>query len=154
MTNKPTITIYTDGACSGNPGPGGWGALLLFADDKKEILGYELNSTNNRMEITAAIEALQMLTIPYIVEIYTDSKYLEQGITKWIYNWLNNNWRKSDNKPVKNSDLWKKLYEQLNKHEIIWRWVKAHAGNFGNERADTLALNGKAIAIKKLQCLS
>ena len=121
--SKPKIVIHTDGACSGNPGPGGWGALLEFNNIKKEIYGSELETTNNRMEITAAIEALRILKKPCLVEIHTDSKYLQQGISEWIHKWINNNWRKSDNKLVKNADLWQKLLEQIAKHDLVRKWV-------------------------------
>ncbi len=150
--DRPKVTIYTDGACCGNPGPGGWGALLKFNDITKEILGYELDTTNNRMEITAAIEALKILKKPSYIEIYTDSKYLQQGITLWIHKWLANNWRRSNNEPVKNVDLWQNLYNELNKHIIIWQWVKGHSNDHGNIAADKLAIRGKEIAIKMIKC--
>lgn len=143
---KPFVEIYTDGACSGNPGPGGWGALLIYNSIQKEIFGHEANTTNNQMEIMAAISALSELKKPCIVKLYTDSKYLQKGVTEWLSNWQNKDWRKSDNKPVKNVDLWQKLQQQINKHDIIWCWVKGHAGNYGNEIADRLATQGKEIA--------
>lgn len=146
------VVIYTDGACAGNPGPGGWGALLQFNDINKEIFGYELDTTNNRMEITAAIEALKILKKSCHVEIYTDSKYLQQGITSWIYKWISNNWCKSNNEPVKNADLWQNLYEELSKHTIIWKWVRGHANNIGNIAADKLAVQGRQTAIEILKC--
>jgi ribonuclease HI len=152
--SKTKVVIYTDGACSGNPGPGGWGALLQFNDANKEIFGYELDTTNNRMEMIAAIEALQLLKTPCSVEIYTDSKYLQLGITKWINNWLKNNWRKNHNTPIKNADLWKKLYEKSKEHCIMWSWVKGHDDNEGNEIADKLAVKGKEAAIAVLKCHS
>jgi ribonuclease HI len=152
MNMVDKIIIYTDGACSGNPGPGGWGALLKFNEVCKEIFGHEIQTTNNRMEMTAAIEALAILRKSCTVEIYTDSKYLQLGITKWINSWVKNNWRKSNNEPVKNADLWKKLYNELGKHSIIWNWVKAHSNNEGNEMADKLAVKGKENAIKRLKC--
>lgn len=144
---KPKVIIYVDGACSGNPGPGGFGALLKFKDINKEIVGYELDTTNNRMELTAGVEALKCLKTSCNVEIYTDSKYLQLGVTKWIDNWIKNNWRKSDNVIIKNLDLWQKLYEQLSKHDIIWKWVKGHSDNIGNIKADQLAVQGRDIAI-------
>lgn len=142
----PSVEIYTDGACSGNPGPGGWGALLIFKDNKKEIFGHELDTTNNRMEIQAAISALQSLKKPCKIKLYTDSVYVQKGITEWIHNWKRNNWRKSDNKPVKNSDLWKNLQQEIEKHNIMWYWVKGHANNHGNIAADRLATKGRDIA--------
>ena len=146
------VVIYTDGACSGNPGPGGWGAILQCNAVSKEIYGYELCTTNNRMEMTAAIKALEALKTPCAVELYTDSKYLQLGITEWIHAWVKNNWHKNNNEPIKNIDLWKKLYEELGSHDIIWNWVKGHANNKGNEMADKLAVKGKEIAIEELKC--
>nr|WP_172580149.1 ribonuclease HI [Rickettsia typhi] len=146
------VVIYTDGACSGNPGPGGWGALLKFNDASKKIFGYELVTTNNRMEMTAALEALRVLKKSSIVEIYTDSKYLQHGITVWIHNWMKNNWCKNNNEPVKNVDLWQKLYSELSKHTIMWRWVKGHASNSGNIAADKLAVQGRETAMEILKC--
>lgn len=150
LTKK--VVIYTDGACSGNPGPGGWGAVLQFNDVSKEIYGYELDTTNNRMEITAAIKALETLKFPCIVELCTDSQYLQLGITKWIHSWIANNWHKNNNEPIKNVDLWKKLYEELGSHDIIWNWVKGHANNKGNILADKLAVKGKETAREILKC--
>jgi len=151
--SKQKIVIYTDGACSGNPGPGGWGAILQWNSQYKEILGYELQTTNNRMEMTAAIEALSILKKPSCVIIYTDSKYLQLGITEWIHKWVKNNWCKNNKEPIKNIDLWQTLYDQLNKHDIIWEWVKGHSDNEGNLAADRLAVRGKeeAINIGKLK---
>lgn len=146
------VVIYTDGACSGNPGPGGWGAVLQFNAISKEIYGYELHTTNNRMEMTAAIKALEALKTNCVVELYTDSKYLQLGITQWINMWIKNNWHKNNNEPIKNVDLWKKLYEELSSHDIIWKWVKGHSDNKGNEMADRLAVKGKEIAIEELKC--
>jgi ribonuclease HI len=154
MSGKPNVIIYTDGACSGNPGPGGWGALLKFGDASKEIFGFELETTNNRMEIIASIEALKTLNQACHVCIYTDSKYLQQGISQWIHKWVKNGWRKSDNKLVKNVDLWQKLYNQLARHNIEWHWVKGHSNDSGNEIADKLAVAGKETAIKMLKCHS
>ena len=143
MTNdKPCVEIYTDGACSGNPGPGGWGALLIFKDHKKKIFGSDLNTTNNQMEIAAAINALKELKQPCKVKLYTDSKYLQKGITEWIEGWQRNNWRKRDNKPVKNVDLWRNLQHYTGKHDIMWSWVKGHSVNAGNIIADELAVKG------------
>jgi ribonuclease HI len=149
MTLKQTVLIYTDGACSGNPGPGGWGAKLQWHNHYKEICGYELETTNNRMEVTAAIEALNILKKPCSVIIYTDSKYLQLGITQWIHKWIKNNWRKADNKPIKNIDLWQNLYNQLEQHEVTWEWVKGHADSEGNIAADRLAVQGKERAINR-----
>lgn len=133
------IEIYTDGACKGNPGPGGWGALLLAGDKRKELYGGERDTTNNRMELTAVIEALGALTRPCELTLYTDSKYVMQGITEWMPNWKARGWRTAAKKPVKNKDLWVALDEAIGPHEIDWQWVKGHAGNPGNERADELA---------------
>ena len=133
------VEIYTDGACKGNPGPGGWGALMKYKDQAKEIWGGELDTTNNRMELLAAIKALEALTRPAKVELYTDSNYVQQGITSWIHNWKNNGWKTSARKPVKNADLWQRLDDLTSKHDISWNWLKGHAGHPGNERADQLA---------------
>ena len=137
MINK--VIIYTDGACSGNPGYGGWGAYLLYEDNKKKISGYELNTTNNRMELRAAIEGLNALKRPCKVMLYTDSVYLKDGITKWIINWEKNNWKNANKKEVKNKDLWERLDTECLRHQVDWRWVKGHAGHPENERADGLA---------------
>lgn len=142
MTDKKII-IYTDGACSGNPGPGGWGALLKSGSHEKEIYGGEKETTNNRMEIKAAIEALKSLKKSSGVTIYTDSKYVMEGITKWIFGWKKNGWRNAAKKPVKNSDLWQELDAIVKQHQIEWKWVKGHSGNEGNERADALAVRGR-----------
>lgn len=136
------ITIYTDGACSGNPGPGGWGALLLYADHRKELMEGDFNTTNNRMELTAAIEALNALKEKCSVTLHTDSIYVKDGITKWIDNWKQNGWRTAAKKPVKNADLWQALDEAVARHNIKWKWVKGHDGDEGNERADELANMG------------
>ena len=133
------IVIYTDGACSGNPGPGGWGALLIYADHQKEIMEGAFETTNNRMELTAAMEALKALSEPCTVTLHTDSTYVKDGITKWIDNWKNNGWRTAAKKPVKNADLWKDLDLAVKQHTIEWKWVKGHNGDAGNERADELA---------------
>jgi ribonuclease HI len=148
---KPLVKIYTDGACSGNPGPGGWGALLIFNEHRKEIFGHQLETTNNQMEVQAAISALQLLKKSCKVELYTDSKYVQQGVTEWMPNWQKNNWRKSDNKPVKNIDLWQNLQQEVEKHDIIWYWVKGHANNEGNNIADRLAVRGRDEAKKELE---
>lgn len=134
------ITIYTDGACSGNPGPGGWGALLQYGDHEKEISGGAIETTNNRMEITAAIEALKQLKEPCEIAVYTDSEYVRKGVTEWMKKWKNNHWRTSNKKPVKNADLWQDLDAALGKHQISWHWVRGHSGHPGNERADGLAV--------------
>jgi len=133
------VEIYTDGACRGNPGPGGWGALLRFVENEKELLGAEADTTNNRMELTAAIKALEALSKPCKVRLTTDSVYVKNGITQWIQNWKRKNWQTSNRKPVKNVDLWKQLDEASNRHEIEWCWVKGHSGHLENERADQLA---------------
>ena len=134
--------VYTDGACSGNPGPGGWGATIKIGDETFEIFGGEDNTTNNRMELIAAIKSLEYLNENHKITLYTDSNYVKDGITKWIFNWKKNNWKTSAKKPVKNSDLWIQLDEIQNKREVKWNWVKGHAGNLGNERADELARMG------------
>lgn len=133
------VSIYTDGACSGNPGPGGWGAILRWGTYEKEISGGEDQTTNNRMELMAAISALQLLKEPCQVDLYTDSTYLRDGITKWLYNWKRNNWQNSKAELVKNSDLWQALDEICQKHQICWHYVKGHAGHEENTRADKLA---------------
>jgi len=134
--------IHTDGACSGNPGPGGWGAVLHFKDQEKELWGGELYTTNNRMELMAAIQALEALKRPCKVELHTDSKYVQQGIKEWIHSWKKRGWKTADKKPVKNDDLWRRLDEARLRHEVDWRWVKGHAGHEHNERADALARLG------------
>ena len=136
------IDIYTDGACRGNPGPGGWGALLIYRDTDKVIYGGEKNTTNNRMEMTAIIEALKIVKMDCNITLYTDSKYVMDGITKWLLNWKKKGWMTSNKKPVKNKDLWQVLEESISKHNIEWRWVKGHAGIPGNEKADELANQG------------
>ncbi|MFN3630491.1 MAG: ribonuclease HI [Casimicrobiaceae bacterium] len=135
----PRITIFTDGACRGNPGPGGWGAVLESGPHRKEIMGGEPATTNNRMELMAAISALEALKQPSEVELYTDSVYLRDGIERWIQNWKRNGWRTADRKPVKNAELWQRLERAAAPHAIRWHWVKGHAGHPGNERADHLA---------------
>ena len=135
------VKIFTDGACSGNPGPGGWGAILKYDDHEKELSGGEPNTTNNRMEMSAVINSLRALSEKCDVVITTDSEYVKKGITKWIHGWLKNNWKTSAKKSVKNQDLWKELLELTRKHNIEWKWVKGHAGHPENERCDYLATN-------------
>ena len=136
------VVIYTDGACSGNPGPGGWGAILMAKGQSKEICGGDLATTNNRMELMAAIQALEILTKPCRVELHTDSQYLRTGITEWIRGWKARGWKTADRKPVKNEDLWKRLDEARTRHAVDWRWVKGHNGHELNDRADALARKG------------
>jgi ribonuclease HI len=138
----PKVIIHTDGACSGNPGPGGWGAILEFGGKEKELCGGELATTNNRMELMAAIQALEALTRPCRVELHTDSKYVMDGISQWIHGWKKRGWKTADKKPVKNEDLWRRLDEARLRHDVDWRWVKGHAGHELNERADALARKG------------
>ena len=139
-----TITIYTDGACKGNPGPGGWGAWLKSGEHERELWGGEPATTNNRMELTAVIEALSALKTSSQVVLYLDSEYVRNGITSWIHNWKRRGWKTADNKPVKNVDLWQRLDVLAQTHQIEWRWVKGHAGDPGNERADGVANRGVA----------
>ncbi len=141
MSDK-RVVVFTDGACSGNPGPGGWGAILTFNGKEREMHGGEPLTTNNRMELMAAIQALEALTRPCEVELHTDSQYLRQGVTGWIHGWKRNGWKTADRKPVKNMELWQRLDEATHRHEIDWRWVKGHAGHEMNERADALARLG------------
>ena len=140
MSELPVVTIYTDGACSGNPGPGGWGAILIAGAHRKELSGGEAGTTNNRMELLAAISALEALKVPSRVELHTDSKYVQDGISKWIHGWKRNGWKTADKKPVKNVDLWQRLDLAIQKHHVKWHWVKGHAGHELNERADRLAV--------------
>ena len=144
MNKKKILTIYTDGACSGNPGPGGWGVLLQYGDSEKTLKGGDPNTTNNRMEMTAAIKAIEAINETYTGEIilWTDSTYVMKGITEWIHGWKKKNWVKSDKKPVINTDLWKVLDNLNSQKNIQWNWVKGHAGVEGNERADELARQG------------
>ncbi|MEM8701338.1 MAG: ribonuclease HI [Pseudomonadota bacterium] len=142
MTAQNRVTIFTDGACSGNPGPGGWGVLLRFGGHEKELKGGEVETTNNRMELTAAIEALNALKRPCAIDLYTDSTYVRSGIREWLEGWKRKNWRTSANKPVKNADLWQALDEAQQRHDVTWHWVKGHAGHPDNERADELARGG------------
>ncbi len=140
MKDTPTkVIIYTDGACSGNPGPGGWGALIKFGSHEKELSGGETKTTNNRMELTAAIKALQILNRACLVEFYTDSEYLRKGITEWISNWKQRGWKTTAKKPVKNQDLWRELDTVIQTHQINWHWVRGHTGQRENERVDKLA---------------
>jgi ribonuclease HI len=136
------VEIYTDGACKGNPGPGGWGVCLQYKGIEKELCGGERETTNNRMELMAAIKALELLTKPCAVKLHTDSKYVLQGITEWMSNWKKRAWKTSANKPVKNEDLWRRLDVAIQRHRIEWVWVRGHMGNQGNERADSLANMG------------
>lgn len=138
---RPTVTIYTDGACSGNPGPGGWGALLIYNGVEKELSGGEAESTNNRMEMMAVISALEALTKPCDVTLYTDSKYVMDGATKYMPNWLKKGWKTATNKPVKNQELWERLNAALKPHTVNWNWVKGHNGHPENERVDALAVS-------------
>jgi ribonuclease HI len=133
------VEIYTDGACQGNPGPGGWGVILRYKGVEKELSGYDPATTNNRMELQAAIEALNSLKRSMKADVFTDSQYLRDGITKWLFQWKKNNWRLSNNKPVKNKDLWEKLESLIETHHVEWHWVRGHAGHPENERADALA---------------
>jgi len=133
------VVIHTDGACSGNPGPGGWGAVLAWNGQERELKGCEPHTTNNRMELTAAIAALEALKRPCVVDLHTDSEYLRRGITEWIHVWKRNGWRTADRKPVRNIDLWQQLDAALKRHEVHWHWLRGHAGHAFNERADRLA---------------
>jgi ribonuclease HI len=138
------VTIYTDGACSGNPGPGGWAALLIYNGREKELSGGEATTTNNRMELTAAIMALEALTRPCTVDLFTDSQYVRHGITEWLRNWKARGWRTADKKPVKNEDLWRRLDEARIRHEVVWHWVRGHADDPLNHRVDALAVAAMA----------
>ena len=140
--NAETIYIYSDGACKGNPGPGGWGALLVTDGHRKEISGGEANTTNNRMEMTAVIRALESLKRPSTVEVHTDSQYVQKGISEWMTGWKKRNWRTADGKPVKNQDLWLQLDALSQLHRVEWKWVRGHNGHPENERADALANQG------------
>ena len=139
---RPQVTIYTDGACKGNPGPGGWGAWLSSGAHEKELFGGESPTTNNRMELTAVIEALNSLKRTSDVTVHTDSEYVRKGITEWIHGWKLRGWKTADKKPVKNADLWQRLDALRGLHHVQWRWVKGHSGDVGNERADALANRG------------
>lgn len=142
--DEKRVTVHTDGACSGNPGPGGWGAILAYGGAEKELCGGEPETTNNRMELTAACAALEALKRPCTVDLWTDSQYVKGGITGWIHNWKRNGWKTADKKPVKNADLWERLEAARAKHQVTWHWVKGHAGHDLNERADELARRGMA----------
>lgn len=141
MTSKEVV-IFTDGACRGNPGPGGWGVLLRFGAAERELCGGEGQTTNNRMELMAAIKGLEALREPCVVQLFTDSEYVRRGITEWMLKWRNNGWRTADRKPVKNADLWRELDAEATRHRVSWHWVKGHAGHPDNERADALANRG------------
>jgi ribonuclease HI len=144
--NLKRVEIYTDGACKGNPGPGGWGALIRYGDHEKEISGGDPDTTNNRMELMAAIQALNILIEPCNVTLFTDSKYVSDGITKWVAGWQRNGWKNASKQPVRNADLWHDLIEAAARHKIDWQWVKGHNGHDGNERADTLASDAANMA--------
>ena len=139
MAELQLVEIYTDGACRGNPGPGGWAALLRMGDKERELAGGEPLTTNNRMELTAAIKALEALKRPCRVQLHTDSQYVRDGITRWIHGWQRNGWRTSDKKPVKNAELWQELIEAVAPHRVEWHWVKGHSGHPENDRVDALA---------------
>ena len=143
-----TVELYTDGACSGNPGPGGWGCILRFKGTEKELCGGEPGTTNNRMEMMAVIQGLSALKRPCAIAVYTDSQYVQKGITEWIWGWKKRDWKTADNKPVKNADLWQQLDAEAKKHKISWHWVKGHAGHPLNEEADLLARQGMAPFLK------
>ena len=149
----PQVVIHTDGACSGNPGPGGWGAILQSGGKERELRGGELATTNNRMELMAAIQALEALTRDCRVELHTDSTYVMKGISEWIHNWKRRGWLTADKKPVKNDDLWKRLDQARLRHEVDWRWVKGHAGHELNERADQLAREGMLATLEAARAL-
>jgi ribonuclease HI len=142
------VEVFTDGACKGNPGMGGWGALLCYGDHEKELCGGEANTTNNRMELTAVIRALESLKRPCTVRLHTDSQYVQKGISEWINGWKRRGWRTADNKPVKNVDLWQQLEKAAAQHQVEWVWVKGHAGHDGNERADALANQGVIVGAR------
>ena len=146
MSSEKAVIIHTDGACSGNPGPGGWGAILKFGDVEKELKGGEAHTTNNRMELMAAIQALEALKRPCRVELHTDSQYVRNGISEWLPSWKARGWKTAAKAPVKNEDLWRRLDEARARHDVDWRWVKGHAGHDENERADQLAREGVAMA--------
>lgn len=143
------VVIYADGACKGNPGPGGWGAWLSFKGHEKEMCGGEPLTTNNRMELTAVIRALQALSRPCKIKLFTDSIYVQKGITEWVHGWKARNWRTSDKKPVKNEDLWRQLDDIAKPHQIEWLWVKGHNGDVGNEKADALANKGVEVGLQQ-----
>ncbi|MAM95544.1 ribonuclease HI [Parvibaculum sp.] len=138
------VDLYTDGACSGNPGPGGWGVLLLYKENEKELCGGEPATTNNRMELMAAIQGLESLKRDMKVRVHTDSNYVKDGITKWIHGWKKNGWKNAKKEPVKNAELWQRLEKAIEQHDVSWHWVKGHSGHPENERADALARQGMA----------
>lgn len=140
--NDDVVEVFTDGACKGNPGPGGWGALLLYKGNERELWGGENDTTNNRMELTAAIRALEALKRPCRVKLVTDSEYVMKGIREWMPNWKKRGWKTAAKQPVKNADLWQRLDEEVARHEVEWQWVRGHTGHAGNERADLLANRG------------
>jgi len=144
MTENKTVTLYTDGACKGNPGKGGWGVLMRYGSHEKELFGGEAHTTNNRMELTAIIQGLAALKRPCAVVIYTDSQYVKNGMEKWIHGWKKNGWKTASKQPVKNEDLWQQLDRLAAQHQIQWQWVRGHAGHAENERADALANQGVA----------
>ena len=139
MTENDTVVLYTDGACSGNPGPGGWGSVLMYRGHRREMSGGEDQTTNNRMELMAVIKALEALKRPCNINLHTDSTYVMKGMTEWLEAWKRRNWRTADKKPVKNVDLWQRLEQAMGRHEVEWRWVRGHSGDTENERADELA---------------
>ncbi len=143
------VTLYTDGACKGNPGPGGWGVVLIYGEHEKHLWGGEDSTTNNRMELRAAIEGLAALTRQCTVDLYTDSQYVRNGINQWMANWKRNGWRTAARKPVKNVELWQRLDELVQRHRINWHWVRGHSGNDGNEQADALANRGAAEVMER-----
>ena len=143
----PKVIVFTDGACRGNPGPGGWGAIMIWGGHEKEICGGERDTTNNRMELMGAIMALETLNRPCVVELHTDSKYVQTGIVEWVPGWKARGWKTAEKKPVKNEDLWRRLDEARQRHKVDWRWVKGHAGHELNERADRLANKGLELAL-------
>jgi ribonuclease HI len=148
---KPQVVVYTDGGCAPNPGPGGWGAILISGKHRKELCGGEPQSTNNRMELSAAIAALEALKRPSRVALHTDSQYVHKGIESYIHGWKKNGWKTADKKPVKNVDLWQRLDAARQRHEVHWHWVKGHAGHAENERADELAREGREKAVARAQ---
>ena len=149
MTGKPHVVVYTDGACSRNPGPGGWGAILISGAHRKELFGGEPVTTNNRMELLAAIMALDALKRPSRVDLHTDSEYVRNGIMTWIHSWKKRGWKTADKKPVKNVELWQRLDEARSRHDVTWHWVRGHAGDLENERADELAREGMQPFLKR-----
>ncbi|MDR2450808.1 MAG: ribonuclease HI [Candidatus Accumulibacter sp.] len=154
MAAEPRVTVFTDGACRGNPGPGGWGALLLAGTAEKELWGGEADTTNNRMELTAVIRALEAMKRPVSAQIHTDSQYVQKGISQWIHRWKKNGWRTADRKPVRNADLWQRLDALCGRHDVAWVWVRGHAGHPGNERADRLANRGIDDLLGASACVS